>query len=126
LYPLLFGPATPGVAWRSGRGEDFTWQSPIPFLPNTVKLRPRLGLNFLRCPKPWLDWIRRKARIYEPAPVGKQRSRDLDDDLVLSCALAAQAEIIVSKDKDLLVLGKPFGIEILSPGKLLAKLKRRD
>ena len=26
-------------------------------------------------PEPWLKWIERKAKVYEPTPVGKQRSR---------------------------------------------------
>ena len=32
-------------------------------------------------------------------------SRDIDDDAVLACALAARAQFIVSGDEDLLVLG---------------------
>src|SRR6266446_3190643 len=31
-------------------------------------------------PQPWLKWIERKAKVYEPAPLGKARSRDPDDD----------------------------------------------
>ena len=75
-------------------------------------------------PEPWLRWIERKAKIYEPAPLGKQRSRDADDDLFLSCALASGAKVVVSKDRDLLVLGKPFGIEILTPRLFLSRLDR--
>jgi putative PIN family toxin of toxin-antitoxin system len=36
--------------------------------------------------------------------LGQQVSRDVDDDDVLACALAAQAEFVVSGDADLLVL----------------------
>src|SRR5258708_467629 len=53
------------------------------------------------------------VRRAEPAPLGKQRSRDLKDDPYLACALAAGARIIVTRDNDLLVLGKPFGIHII-------------
>jgi len=66
-------------------------------------------------PQPWLKWIERKARVFEPAQIGKQRSRDPDDDPFLACALASEAKIIVSRDKDLLTLEKPFGIEIMTP-----------
>jgi putative PIN family toxin of toxin-antitoxin system len=71
-------------------------------------------------PEPWLAWIALKARRVEPAPLGKQRSRDRDDDAILACAAGGQAELIVSKDDDLLALGKPFGIEIVTPRRFLA------
>ena len=72
-------------------------------------------------PVPWLHWIERKAKVYEPVPTGKQRSRDADDDLFLGCALACGAKVIVSKDDDLLALEKPFGIEIMTPRQFLAR-----
>ena len=72
-------------------------------------------------PEPWLKWIERKAKVYEPAPVGQQRSRDRDDDQFLACALARGAKTIISKDSDLLVLEKPFGIEILTPQQFVAR-----
>ena len=72
-------------------------------------------------PEPWLKWIERKAKVYELAPVGKQRSRDRDDDPFLACALASGARAIISKDRDLLVLEKPFGIEIVAPREFLAR-----
>jgi putative PIN family toxin of toxin-antitoxin system len=74
-------------------------------------------------PDPWLNWIERKAKVYEPAPLGKQRSRDLRDDPFLACALASDAKVIISKDKDLLALEKPFGIEILTPRQFLARVR---
>lgn len=74
-------------------------------------------------PEPWLKWIEHKARVYEPAPVGRQRSRDPEDDPFLACALASQAKTIISRDEDLLVLRKPFGIEILTPRQFLAKTR---
>ena len=74
-------------------------------------------------PEPRLKWIERKAKVYEPSPIGKQRSRDADDDLFLACALASGAKTIISKDKDLLVLEKPFGIEIATPRQFLARFR---
>lgn len=73
-------------------------------------------------PRPWLKWIEAKAKVYEPAPLGRQRSRDAEDDPFLSCALASGAKVITSKDDDLLALGKPFGIEILTPRQFLSRL----
>jgi putative PIN family toxin of toxin-antitoxin system len=69
-----------------------------------------------------LNWYYDRVKVVEPAPLGKQRSRDVKDDPYLACALAAGAKIIVSRDDDLLALQKPFGIQILKPRELLAKL----
>ena len=69
-----------------------------------------------------LDWYYGIVRMVAPAPLGKQRSRDAADDPYLACALAARASVIVSRDQDLLVLGKPFGIEIITPRELLTRL----
>ena len=74
-------------------------------------------------PEPWLRWIERKAKVYEPALLGKQRTRDRDDDPFLACALACGTKLIVSKDDDLLALEKPFGIEIVTPRQLLARFR---
>lgn len=41
--------------------------------------------------------------------------RDPDDDRILECALAAQAEFLVTGDEDLLVLKKFKGIRIITP-----------
>ena len=74
-------------------------------------------------PEPWLKWIERRARVYVPTPVGKQRSRDPRDDPFLACALASGAKTIISRDDDLLDLEKPFGIEILTPRQFLARAR---
>jgi putative PIN family toxin of toxin-antitoxin system len=71
-----------------------------------------------------INWYCEKARRVEPAPLGKQRSRDPKDDPYLACALAAGAKIIVTRDQDLLALGKPFGIQIIRPRELLVTLAR--
>ena len=70
-----------------------------------------------------LAWLRLKAHWVEPAPLGKQRSRDPKDDPFLACALAAHAKYVVTRDDDLLVLGKPFGIEMIAPTRFLAWLR---
>ena len=67
-------------------------------------------------------WIRAKSKLFEPAPLGKQRSRDPNDDPYLACALAAHARYIITYDEDLLRLGKPFGIEIIRPAELLRRI----
>ncbi len=70
-----------------------------------------------------LAWLRSKAKWVELAPLGKRRSRDPEEDPFLACALAARAAFVVTRDDDLLVLGKPFGIEIITPARFLAWLQ---
>jgi uncharacterized protein len=57
----------------------------------------------------------RVAHFFNPVPLGKQRSRDLKDDRYLAAALAARAEALVTNDRDLLTLNKPFGVAIMTP-----------
>ncbi len=71
-----------------------------------------------------LSWYQDNVKRVESAPLGKQRSRDLKDDPYLACALGAGAKIIVSRDGDLLALGKPFGIQFITPRELLIRLSR--
>lgn len=70
-----------------------------------------------------LAWLRLKAKCVEPAPLGQRRSRDPKDDPFLACALAARATFVVSRDHDLLALGKPFGIEMITPARFLVWLR---
>ena len=68
-----------------------------------------------------LTWIEKYAFMVDPAPLGKQRSRDPKDDIFIACALSAKASFIVSSDQDLLQLKKPFGIEVIHPSKFIAR-----
>jgi putative PIN family toxin of toxin-antitoxin system len=74
-------------------------------------------------PQPKLAWIKSKARLVDPSPLGKRRSRDVKDDIYLAAALGAAAEYIVTYDKDLLALEKPFGIETIRPAEFLRRIK---
>jgi putative PIN family toxin of toxin-antitoxin system len=82
------------------------------------------GSKFKHAPHNLLTWYYDRVKLVEPAPLGKQRSRDVKDDPYLACALAAGAKVIVSRDDDLLALEKPFGIQILTPRELLTRLAR--
>jgi putative PIN family toxin of toxin-antitoxin system len=61
------------------------------------------------------------VRAVEIDPV----SRDPDDDHVLACALAAQADLIVTRDRDLLVLGDFRNIRIVSAREALTLLAKQ-
>jgi putative PIN family toxin of toxin-antitoxin system len=52
--------------------------------------------------------------------------RDRDDDWVIACAVAGQADAIVSGDKDLLALGAAGKIPILSAAQFLALLEAQQ
>jgi putative PIN family toxin of toxin-antitoxin system len=52
-------------------------------------------------------------------------ARDPDDDHVIACALAANANLMVSGDKDLLVLGAHRGIRIVTARGALNLITRR-
>lgn len=51
-----------------------------------------------------VDDYRRLAQLIEPRALSAAISRDPDDDHVLACAAAAKVDLIVTRDKDLLVL----------------------
>lgn len=62
------------------------------------------------------------AQLVVPAAIAPVIAADPDDDAVLACALAAQAEVIVSGDSDLPALESYEGIPILTAAQLLAHI----
>jgi putative PIN family toxin of toxin-antitoxin system len=77
-------------------------------------------------PQAVLAWLFTVAQFVDPAPLGKQRSRDIKDDRYLACAVRVGADAIVSNDRDLLVLRKPFGIPILTPIQFLKWVRTQE
>ena len=61
--------------------------------------------------------LKSRCQTVTPPPLDKPTCRDPDDDNVIAAALAAACDCIVSGDRDLLALAKPFGIPIVSPAK---------
>jgi uncharacterized protein len=62
------------------------------------------------------------VRLVVPAPIGPVVEADPDDDAVLACAVAAQAEVIVSGDSDLLAMESHEGIPIITAAQLMARI----
>jgi putative PIN family toxin of toxin-antitoxin system len=121
-----------GVGWR-GEAYDcllamakrrITVFTTLEILEEVRALVADRGGKFKYPPITTLNWYYDRVKVVEPSPLGKQRSRDAKDDPYLACALAAGAKIIVSRDDDLLALEKPFGIQIVTPRELLAKLAK--
>ena len=72
----------------------------------------------------WLEWLRRKSALVEPGALRATVKRDWDDDVVLAAALGGRAGYLVTHDRDLLELEKPFGIKILPPGAFVSQVLR--
>jgi putative PIN family toxin of toxin-antitoxin system len=70
-----------------------------------------------------LAWLAAKSRQVEPLPLSGKLSRDPDDNLFVATAMAAGAKFLVTQDRDLLVLEKPFGIAIVTPVQLVRFLR---
>lgn len=76
-------------------------------------------------PEPMLRLIRERALWVIPDPLAAQVCRDPKDDKFLEAALAAKARLLLARDADLADLEKPFGIEMVTPRRFLARLPRK-
>lgn len=81
------------------------------------KLRRKFGIGPTEVPL--FAAYRQRVTLTDAPPLPESVCRDPDDDLVLATALAANAEVIITGDKDLLVLRTHQGIRILSPRQFL-------
>ena len=63
--------------------------------------------------------LRSQLVLVRPVELGRGVCRDPDDDRVLATAVAAGADCIVTGDRDLLVIERYEGIDILSPRQFL-------
>lgn len=62
------------------------------------------------------------ATVVRPSPIGRAVEADPDDDEVVACALAVQADAVISGDRHLLTLGEFRSIPVLTPVRFLAEL----
>jgi putative PIN family toxin of toxin-antitoxin system len=67
--------------------------------------------------------LRTIAALVEPTVAVRGVATHPEDDLVLSAALSGQAEILCTRDKQLLKLRDHAGLAILSPGEFLSFLE---
>ena len=70
----------------------------------------------------FLNLLASRACIVRPAPLQRQWCSDPDDDMFVACALAADANFIISGDKALLALDGLLPFEIVKPADFLARL----
>jgi putative PIN family toxin of toxin-antitoxin system len=70
-----------------------------------------------------LAWLAAKSVRVDPMPLQGNLSRDPDDNVFVATAAAATAAFLVTQDRDLLLLQKPFGVEIVTPVQLIRELR---
>ena len=68
--------------------------------------------------------VRQLAELIDPPPLERPVCRDSTDDHVLALALSANADMVVSGDDDLLVLGSFANIPIVTPADAVKRLVR--
>ncbi|MCU0858407.1 MAG: putative toxin-antitoxin system toxin component, PIN family [Pontiellaceae bacterium] len=73
-----------------------------------IKVIPSVADEYIRM-------LRGHAKLYEPEQVATGVCRDPDDNAILGLVPPSGAEVIISGDQDLLVIGSYKGAKILSP-----------
>ena len=86
------------------------------------KFAKRLAMGHTR-PEELADGFRRLATIVAPALIPPTVGDDPDDDQLLACALAANAEAIISGDRHLLALKAFKDIPVLTVAEFLQRRK---
>jgi putative PIN family toxin of toxin-antitoxin system len=71
------------------------------------------------------EGLARFATLVTDLPEIKVVARDPNDDAIVACAIAAGAEYLVTRDKDLLSLKEHEGILMTTPEKFLHTLRKR-
>lgn len=114
---VFFG-GVPGrilAAWSAGQ---FVLILSPPFLDEYRRVGHELGRRHPEVNEafePVLTLIAMNAMIVDAPPLAGAVSADPDDDMFLAAALAAQTEVIVSGDQDLLQVSGWRGIAVLTP-----------
>jgi putative PIN family toxin of toxin-antitoxin system len=85
-------------------------------------LRPRNINRYRYRPedvRQFLDGLAGSAQMFPDLPEVRAVTRDPSDDQVIACALAAQADYLVTGDDDMLVLTEYRSIRIVTPRQFL-------
>ena len=72
----------------------------------------------------WLADISQLATIIQDISLSYPECRDPDDTIYLSAADIAKAEVLVSGDKDLLVLDSYKAVKIITPSEFISVIKQ--
>ena len=110
------------AAWTQGRCEAVVSPALLAEYHETIE---ELRLEYPRRePVEWVDALTESAELIFPTERATGATPDPGDEMVLECALAAEADYIVSGDKKhLLALQQFQGISIVSPADFLRRIK---
>ena len=67
--------------------------------------------------------LNRVAKLVEPTTVPSDVCRDPEDFLVLGTAIAGRSTVLVTVDKDLLVVGTHGGVALIKPGEFWRRVR---
>jgi predicted nucleic acid-binding protein len=101
-----------------GSGAVVTSPALLDEIDGTLRARFTIGPAAMA----FLEQLRLRVHLVVPAPLAPPASRAPDDDVVLATAVAANATSIVTGNRDLLVLQRCRGVEIVTPRDFLSRL----
>jgi putative PIN family toxin of toxin-antitoxin system len=109
------------AAWAQGRCEAVVSPALLAEYHETIE---ELRLDHPRRePVEWVDALTESAELIFPTERATGATPDPGDEMVLECALAAEADYIVSGDKKHLLALREFrGISIVSPAEFLRRI----
>lgn len=70
--------------------------------------------------------LRDAADLVNRLPTIKAVINDLNDDMIVACAIKARADFIVSRDEDLLELKKYKGVRVVPPEEFMEILRKEN
>ena len=109
------------AAWAQGRCVAVVSSALLAEYHETVE-ELRLDYPNLKCVE-WVAALTEAAELVFPVERASGATPDPDDEMILECAVAGEADFIVSGDKKhLLVLRQYQGIPIVSPAEFLRQL----
>ena len=109
------------AAWAQGRCVAVVSSTLLAEYHETVE-ELRLDYPGRKCVE-WVTALTEAAELVFPVERAAGATPDPDDEMILECALAAEADFIVSGDKKhLLMLRQYQGIPIVSPAEFLRQL----
>ena len=109
------------AAWARGRCAAAVSPTLLAEYHETVE-ELRLDYPGLKCVA-WADALTESAELVFPSERASGATPDPDDEMILECALAAEADFIVSGDKKHLLALRQFqGIPIINPVEFLRRI----
>lgn len=109
------------AAWAQGRCVAVVSSNLLAEYHETVG-ELRLDYPSRKCVE-WVEALTESAELVFPIERASGATPDPDDEMILECALAAEADFIVSGDKKHLLALRQFqGIPIISPAEFLRRI----